>query len=127
MALPDLTITALSGDKSLYEAGDTVTVSATVKNIGPTFAGATTVRLTAPNIGTFSTSLSALSAGASRTLTFTFTAPTALSPQSITVTAYADPDNRVAESNESNNSRTAVVSVKALRPDVEIVDSTITS
>jgi subtilase family serine protease len=126
LSLPDLTITALAGDKSLYEAGDTVTVSATVKNIGPTSAGATTVRLTVPNIGTFSTSLSALGVSASRTVTFTFTAPTALSPQSITVTAYADPDNKIAESNESNNSRTTVVSIKALRPDVEIVDSTIT-
>ncbi len=126
LALPDLTVTALSGDKSLYEAGDTVTVSATVKNIGPTSAAATTVRLTVPNIGTFSTSLSALSAGASRTVTFTFTAPTSLSPQSITVTAYADPDNRIAESNEGNNSRTAVIYVKALRPDIEVIDSSIT-
>lgn len=126
LALPDLTVTALSGDKSLYEAGDTVTVSATVKNIGPTSAAATTVRLTVPNIGTFSTSLSALSAGASRTVTFTFTAPTSLNPQSITVTAYADPDNRIAESNEGNNSRTAVISVKALRPDIEVIGSSIT-
>jgi subtilase family serine protease len=126
LALPDLTVTALSGDKSLYEAGDTVTVSATVKNIGPTSAAATTVRLTVPNIGTFSTSLSALSAGASRTVTFTFTAPTSLSPQSITVTAYADPDNRIVESNESNNSRTATISVKALRPDIEVIGSSIT-
>jgi subtilase family serine protease len=126
LALPDLTVTALSGDKSLYEAGDTVTVSATVKNIGPTSAAATTVRLTVPNIGTFSTSLSALNAGASRTVTFTFTAPTSLNPQSITVTAYADPDNRVAESNENNNSRTAVISVKALRPDIEVIGSSIT-
>ena len=127
LALPDLTITSLTSDKSLYEASETVVVSGTVKNIGPMSAGATTVRLTVPNIGTFSTSLSALGVGASRTVTFTFTAPTALSPQSITVTAYVDPDNRVTENNESNNSRTAVVSIKALRPDVEIVDSTITS
>ena len=127
IALPDLTVTALSGDKSLYEAGDTVTVSATVKNVGPTSAGATTVWLTVPNIGTFTQSLSALGAGASRTVTFTFTAPTALNPQSITVTAYADPGHLVTESNESNNSRTAIISVKAMRPDVEIVDSTITN
>lgn len=126
LALPDLTVTALSGDKSLYEAGDTITVSATVKNIGPTSAAATTVRLTVPNIGTFSTSLSALSAGASRTVTFTFTAPTSLNPQSITITAYADPDNRIAESNEGNNSCTAVISVKALRPDIEVIGSSIT-
>jgi len=97
-----------------------------VNNIGPTSAAATTVRLTVPNIGTFTQNLSALSAGANQTVTFTFTAPTLLSPQSIIVTAYADPDNRIAESNESNNSRTASISVKALRPDIEIVDSTIT-
>ena len=125
LALPDLTVTTLLGDKSLYEAGDTVTVSATVKNIGPTSAGATTVRLTVPNIGTSMLSLSALGAGASRTVTFTFTALIPLSPQSIKVTAYADPDNKVAESNESNNSRTATISIKALRPDIEVIDSTI--
>ena len=126
LALPDLTVTALSGDKSLYEAGDTVTVSATIKNIGPTSAAATTVRLSVPNIGTFTQSLSALGAGASRTVTFAFTAPTSLSPQSIKVTAYADPDNKVAESNESNNSCTATISVKALRPDIEVIGSSIT-
>ncbi len=126
LALPDLTVTALSGDNSLYEAGDTVTVSATVKNIGPTSAAATTVRLTVPNIGTFSTSLSALSAGASRTVTFTFTAPTSLNPQSIIITAYADPDDRIAESNEGNNSRSATISVKALRPDIEVIGSSVT-
>ena len=126
IALPDLNVTALSSDKSLYEAGDTVAVSATVKNIGPTSAGATTVRLTVPNIGTFSTSLSALGTGASRTVTFAFTAPTSLSPQSITVSAYADPDDRIAESNEGNNSRTAIISVKALQPDIEVIGSSIT-
>lgn len=125
VSLPDLTVTALSGNKAQYEAGETVTVSAVIKNIGPTSALATIVRLTVPNIGTFTKNLSALSAGASRTVTFTFTAPTSLSPQSITVTAYADPDNRVTESNESNNTRTTSISIKALRPDVEIVDSTI--
>lgn len=125
VSLPDLTVTALSGNKTQYEAGETVTVSAVIKNIGPTSASATTVRLTVPNIGTFSKNLSALSAGASRTVTFTFTAPTSLSPQSITATAYTDPDNRVTESNEGNNTRTAAISIKALRPDVEIVDSTI--
>ena len=125
LALPDLTVTVLSGDKSLYEAGDTVMVSAVIKNIGPTSAAATTVRLTVPDIGTFARNLVALSSDASRTVTFTFTAPTSLSPQSIMVMAYADPDNRITESNEGNNTRKAVISIKALRPDVEIVDSTI--
>ncbi len=126
VSLPDLTITSLTGDKSLYEAGETVTVSAMVKNNGATSSAATTVRLTVPNIGTFTQNISGLSAGASRTVTFMFTAPTALNAQSIMVTAYADPDNKVDESNESNNSRSVTISVKALRPDIEIVDSTIT-
>ncbi len=126
VSLPDLTVTSLTGEKSLYEAGETVTVSVVVKNTGSTSSAATTVRLTVPNIGTFSGNLAVLGADTSRTVTFTFIAPTALNAQSITVTVYVDPDNKVAESNESNNSRTATISVKALRPDIEIVDSTIT-
>lgn len=126
VALPDLSISALSSDKSLYEAGEMITISATVKNIGQTTAAATTVRLAVPNIGTFNQNLPALSAGASQVVRFTLIAPTLLSSQSITVTAYADPDNKVAESNESNNSRTITLSVKALRPDIEVIDSTIT-
>jgi subtilase family serine protease len=126
LALPDLTVTALSGDKPLYEAGETATISAVVKNVGQTSSAATTVRLTVPNIGTFSSNLPSLSAGASQTVTFIFTVPTSLNPQSITVTAYADPGNLIAEINEDNNSRTATVSVNALRPDIEVIDSSIT-
>lgn len=125
LALPDLTVSSLTSEKPLYEAGETVTVSAVVKNIGQCSSPATTVRLTVPNIGTYSKSIMALSAGASQTVTFLFTAPTSLSAQSITVTALVDPDNSIAESNESNNTRTATVTVNALRPDIEVVDSTI--
>ena len=124
-SLPDLTVTSLTGDKAVYEAGETVTVTAVVKNIGLKASAATTVRLTVPGIGTFSKNVSALGVGATQTVTFVFTAPTALSPQSITVTAFVDPDNIVAEINESNNTRTTTISIKALRPDIEIIDSTI--
>ena len=124
--LPDLTVTALIGDKALYEAGDTITITGTVKNIGESAASANTVRLTVSGIGTFSANLSALSAGASQTVTFSCTAPTSLNAQSITMTALVDPNNLVEESNESNNSKTVMISVNALRPDIEIVDSTIT-
>lgn len=126
VALPDLTVSSLTCDKALYEADDAVTVSATVKNTGPTSAVATTVRLTVPDIGTFTQSLSALSAGASKTVTFTFTAPANLNPQSIAVTAYADPDNKVVESNENNNTHMTIISIKALRPDIEVTGSTVT-
>jgi len=124
--LPDLTVTALTGDKALYEASDTITITGTVKNIGESAASATTVRLNVSGIGTFSTNLSALCAGASQTITFTCTAPTSLSAQSIIMTALADPNNLVEESNESNNSKTVMILVNALRPEIEIVDSTIT-
>ena len=124
--LPDLTVTALTGNKAQYEAGDTMTITGTVKNIGESAAAATTVRLTESGIGTFSTNLSAMSAGASQTVTFTCTAPTSLNAQSITMTVLVDPNNLVAESNESNNSKTVTLSINALRPDIEIVESTIT-
>lgn len=126
LALPDLVVSALTCDKPVYETDEMVTVSATVRNDGPTTATATTVRLTVTGIGTYSRSISALATGASQTVQFTFTAPTALTAQSITVTAFADPDNIVQESNETNNTRTAVVAVNALRPDIEVTDSTIT-
>ncbi len=125
-SLPDLTVTSLTGDKAVYEAGETVTITAVVKNIGKKASAATTVRLTVPGIETFSKNVSALSIGATQTVTFTITAPTALSAQNISVTAFVDPDNIVAESNESNNTRTTTISINALRPDIEIVDSTIT-
>ena len=123
---PDLTVSSLTSDKGLYEAGDTVTVTAVVKNIAQSASYTTTVRLTVPNIGTYSQNIPALSAGASQMVTFTFTAPASLSAQNVTVTAFADPNNIVAESNENNNTRTAVISINALRPDIEVVDSTIT-
>ena len=126
LALPDLTVTTLAGDKSVYEAGDTVTIYVSVKNIGPTAVAATTVRLTVPGIGTYSKSVSTLASGASQTVQFTFTAPTALTSQNVTVTANVDPDNLIQESNENNNTRTATIAVNALRPDIEVVDSTVT-
>ncbi|MHB1314579.1 MAG: CARDB domain-containing protein [Christensenellales bacterium] len=123
--LPDLTITSLAGDKTLYEAGETIVITASVKNIGESASLATTVRLTVPAIGTFSASAATLNAGASQAVTFSFTAPTSLSPLTVSMTAFADPNNLIAESNENNNTRSATVSINALRPDIEIVDSTI--
>ncbi len=125
-SLPDLTVTSLAGDKAVYDAGETVTVTAVVKNIGKKASAATTVRLTVPGIGTFSKNVSALGIDATQIVTFVFTAPTVLFAQSITVTAFVDPDNIIAESNENNNTRTTTISINALRPDIEIVDSTIT-
>lgn len=124
--LPDLTITSLVGNKALYQAGETITITGTVKNIGQSASPATTVRLTVQGIGTLSANIPALNAGVSQTITFTCTAPTSLTPQTVSMTAIVDPNNQVEESNEGNNSRSAAISINALRPDIEIVDSTIT-
>jgi subtilase family serine protease len=124
--LSDLTVATLAGDKPLYEAGEAITVTGTIKNIGESASPATTARLTVQGIGTFTANISALNTGASQTATFSFTAPTSLSPQAISMTAFVDPNNLIVESNEDNNTRSATISINALRPDIEIVDSTIT-
>lgn len=124
--LPDLIVSALTSDKALYEPGDTVTISATVKNIGTGSASATTVRLTVPGIATLSKSIFPLDVGASQTVQFTWTAPVSLTDQNITVTAFVDPDNLITESNEANNTRTTTVVINAPPPDIEVTDSTIT-
>ena len=123
----DLTVTSLSTDKTDYEAGETVTVTAVVENSGKTAASGFTVRLTSsPSVTAQNKSLS-LAAGASKTVIYTFTAPSDLSSQDIALTVTADATNVIAESNESNNSRSASISVNALRPDVEVIDSSVTN
>ncbi len=125
-SLPDLTVSSLTTDKSTYEAGDTVTVTAVAANLGYTPVTSTTMKLEISGIGTQSKAVSSLAAnGGTRTVTFTFTAPTALNSQTITLKATIDPDNTVAESNESNNTRTATLTVNALRPDITITNTTV--
>lgn len=126
LKLPDLTVTSLTANKSVYEAGESVTVTAIVANQGQTPASNFTARLsTSPTVTTQDKTVS-LAAGASATVTYTFTAPTALNSQNITLTVTADANNVIAETNESNNSRSTTIAVNALRPDIEIIDSSIT-
>jgi len=124
---PDLTVTALSTDKSVYEAGETVTVTATVKNIGNTTAGSSVLRLSPAGLSVQDRTLSSLAANAVRSLTYTFVAPNNLSAGTIIVTALADATNIVTESNENNNSRSITVNLNAVKPDLTITDDTITN
>lgn len=125
-SLPDLAVSSLTTDKSTYEAGDTVTVIAIAANLGYTPVTSTTMKLEISGVGTQSKAVSSLAAnGGTRTVTFTFTAPTALNNQIITLKATVDPDNTVAESNENNNTRTATLTVNALRPDITITNTTV--
>jgi len=123
-ALPDLTVSSLYSDKSAYEAGETVTITACAANIGNLSAQLTTMKLEISGIGTQTKNVPALAVNGSSTLTFTFTAPTALTQQTVTLKATIDPDNTIAESNENNNTRAATLGVNDLRPDITITDST---
>lgn len=126
LKMADLTVTSLATNKSVYEAGEAVTVTATVKNQGYSTASSFVVRLSSsPSVTTQNKTIS-LAAGASATVTYTFTAPTGLDNQSITLTVMADANNAIQESNENNNSRSTAIAVNALRPDIAVVDSSIT-
>lgn len=124
--LPDLTVTTLTTNKSVYEAGETVTVTATVRNQGQTAASNFAVRLTSsPSVTTQDRTIT-LAAGASTNVSYTFAAPSGLNYQNITLTVIADANNVIAESNETNNSRSTVIAVNALKPDIEVIDSSVT-
>ena len=119
-AQPDITITSLKADKSSYAGGETITVKATVKNKGNKAADAFDVSLTATGMDTQTKALSGMDAGGSKTLTYTYTAPSGSSGTSIDFLAFADCDDVVDESNENNNKAETEVSVNAVLPDLTI-------
>jgi len=123
---PDLTVTSLSANKSTYEAGETVTVTATVANMGYSSVSSTTMELDISRIGTLRQVVPSLAAnGGTRIVSFSFTAPTTIDDQTVTLTAMIDPDNTIEESNEDNNTLITTLGVNAVRPDVAITDATV--
>lgn len=125
--LPDLSIISLYSDKSSYEAGETVSVTVKVKNSGYTAVSSSVLKLQISGVSTKSRTVPSLAGnGGVRTIRFTFTAPMKLTDQTITLKATIDPSNAVKESNERNNTRSASLVVKALRPDITIIGSTAT-
>ncbi len=110
-ALPDLTIPSFTVTPSQVTPGDILTVAITVKNKSTASAPASYVALFAT--GADATDLlnaagpavlngGPLGAGASKTLTLSFTVP-AIPPGSYALWAKADPDHQIAESREYNN------------------------
>jgi len=102
-AQPDITITSLKADKSSYAGGETITVKAVVKNKGNKAADDFDVSLTATGMDKQTKALSGMDAGDSKTLTYTYTAPSGSSGTSIDFLAFADCNDVVDESNENNN------------------------
>ena len=121
----DLTVTALNTNKSVYNADETVTVTATIRNQGLRSTGGFYVALTSSDFGTQTGCVSSLASGGSTNVTFSYTTGRYSSDKTISITAIADSTGAVAESNESNNSRSA--SFRVLKYVPPLPDLTVTS
>lgn len=116
----DLTLTAVSGPATAKD-GQSVSLSATVKNVGSVTAPASTVRwyLSTDNVITTadtplaSLATASLNSGSSKKIGTTATVPAGVPAGTYFIGAIADPDNLLAETDDTNNARaggTVVVS-----------------
>ena len=124
LALPDLTVSSLTTNKTVYNPGETVTVTATIKNTGNITAAASVVKMAPNGLSAQTKSIGSLGAGQSTTVTFTFTAPSYTSNTNMSIMATADSTNVVAEVSETNNQRSTSITIQAL-PD--LIVSTLTT
>ena len=124
LALPDLTVSSLTTNKTVYNPGETVTVTATIKNSGNITAAASVVKMAPNGLSAQTKSIGSLGAGQSTTVTFTFTAPSYTSNTNMSIVATADSTNVVAEVSETNNQRSTSITIQAL-PD--LIVSTLTT
>jgi subtilase family serine protease len=136
---PDLTVTAISGDKSAYVAGEIGNVTITVKNAGqqpsaPSSALAAlslTAVLGSPydpvtnpsGYGAMAIAIKGLAPGESVTVKQAFTVPDL--PATYYLIGVADTDKQVDESNESNNEfkaaqQVTIASAPVLKPDLTV-------
>lgn len=113
-AKPDLVVTSITWSPAVPSAGQAVTFSATIKNQGPgaTQAG-TTNKITFAVNGAVVTSVGnysgSLAAGASITLAQD-TGTWAMAGSAPTITAVVDSNNAIAESDETNNTFSTILS-----------------
>ncbi|HEX7456319.1 MAG TPA: CAP domain-containing protein, partial [Candidatus Nanoarchaeia archaeon] len=104
---PDLVITSLSTNKSIYAPNETGTATITIKNQGKANAGSFVIEFFRSGYSTScgqtgqAVSVSSLGVGSTTTKSVSFTAPS--STGSYTAYAHADGKCGVSESNESNN------------------------
>ena len=124
--LPELN-GSISTDKLMYEAGETVTTTVTVRNTGFVAAGSFVVRLTPAGLAVQNRTIASLATGGSSTQTFTFTAPESMTATTLNINALIDANNSIAEINELNNSLNTAVTINAAKPDLTIISDTITN
>lgn len=122
-AKPDLIVSTLATNKTTYEAGEIINVTATVKNQGYTTAGASTLSITPSGLTAMTADIPALGKDATNAVqTFTFTAPEPLTATQLKIIATADSNNVVNELVETNNTKEVNVSLQALKPDFTFGD-----
>jgi len=113
---PDLVVTNITWTPAAPKGGETVTFTATVKNNGTAATAPTegfNVKFSVAGEDILSAAHSgSLAAGQTAQLTGTWTARAGSQP----VTALVDPDNGVAETNETNNTQGATVIVASAEP-----------
>jgi subtilase family serine protease len=131
---PDLT-GSITTNKAMYEAGETVTASITVRNTAPVSVKGFNSQWSV-QVGTQPTfaegqldqaATSSLPAGGSFTHTVTFTAPSVLTASNLRLDFAVDYDNRIAELDETNNLIQHIFAVNAVRPDLTVTDDNITA
>ncbi|CAM3315140.1 CARDB domain-containing protein [Kibdelosporangium persicum] len=121
---PDLTVSALAWTPASPTETDAITVRATVQNIGPAAAGATTVNVSLGGVVAGSAPVDGLAAGASTTVSVDVGRR---AMGSYNVTSVVDPNNAITEQNDDNNSLTAssqLVVGQAPGPDLQITSIT---
>lgn len=123
-ALPDLTVASLTTDKPSYFPGDTVTVSATVKNIGSSTSPSSSIRLTPGAFPVQDKSVVSLAVGATTHVTWNFVLPNDDSDvqKTMTLNAFVDPNNTIQELSETNNSASSnLIIAPTPKPDLQII------
>ena len=121
---PDLN-GSISTDKLMYEAGETVTATVTVRNTGYVAAGSFVLRLTPAGLTTQNRTIASLATGSTNTQVFTFVAPESVVATALNINALIDANNAIAEIDESNNSLNTTVTINAAKPDLTIISDTI--
>jgi len=109
LELPDLTVEFVDLPEE-FVAGRSYGIKAQVRNIGENESGTFYVELKANGASVQEIEVESLAAGASTTVTFTWT-PEELFPGDYTLTVTVDPEDDVAEADETNNTATTEVTV----------------
>ena len=116
---PDLTVTKLIPESTACEAGARLRVQAEIKNQGTKDAYGFFVSLTGDGFSVRNIEIRRLDAGA--TVPVAFSIPTPSEPGDLVITAFADCEDTIEESNEANNKRSTTVRLEAA-PDLAVIE-----